>query len=95
MEAEIGMWQTWWVWIVAGLAIGVLEILAPGYIFLGFMVGALVTGGLIGLGILGGSFPLALAVFALLSLGAWIAMRKTLGKRANAVKTFDKDVNDA
>ena len=40
------MWNVWWVWIVAGFSLGVLEILAPGYIFLGFAIGALVTGGL-------------------------------------------------
>ena len=44
------MWNVWWVWIVAGFSLGVLEILAPGYIFLGFAIGALVTGGLLGLG---------------------------------------------
>jgi membrane protein implicated in regulation of membrane protease activity len=58
------------------------------------MVGALAVGGLIGLGVLGGSFAVALTSFAFLSLLAWIAMRLTLGKRRNATKTFNKDVND-
>ena len=30
----------WWVWIVLGFALGVLEVIVPGYIFLGFAVGA-------------------------------------------------------
>ena len=34
------LWQVWWVWIVAGFALGVLEVIAPGYIFLGFAIGA-------------------------------------------------------
>ena len=35
---------TWWAWVVLGFALGVLEILAPGYIFLGFAIGAVLTG---------------------------------------------------
>ena len=58
------MWNVWWVWIVAGFALGVLEILAPGYIFLGFAMGALLTGVLLGVGVLGGSLPLLLLVIA-------------------------------
>ena len=38
------MWNVWWVWIVAGFSLGVLEILAPGYIFLGFAIVAEVIG---------------------------------------------------
>ena len=36
--------DTWWAWVVLGFALGVLEILVPGYIFLGFAIGAVVTG---------------------------------------------------
>ncbi len=32
-------WSVWWVWVVAGFLIGGLEIVAPGYIFLGFAIG--------------------------------------------------------
>lgn len=88
------MWQDWWVWVVAGLAIGVLEMLMPGYIFLGFMAGAIATGVLIGMGVLGGSFAVALSVFAVLSLVAWIALRKYLGKRAGDVKIISRDINE-
>jgi inner membrane protein len=87
------MWQAWWVWIVAGLAIGALELLVPGYVFLGFMVGAILTGVLVGLGV-PGSFPVAVALFALLSLAAWVALRRLFGKTGADVKTFDRDIND-
>ena len=36
--------ETWWAWIVLGFALGVLEILVPGFIFLGFAIGAVLTG---------------------------------------------------
>ena len=88
------MWNVWWVWIVAGFSLGVLEILAPGYIFLGFAIGALVTGVLLGLGVLGGSLPLLLVVFALLSLAAWFVLRRVEGVAPGQEKNWHKDIND-
>jgi inner membrane protein len=82
------------VWIVAGFALGVLEIIIPGYIFLGFAIGAVFTGALIGIGVLGASLPVAILIFALASLGAWYALRALLGRHEGQVKIWDKDVND-
>ena len=87
------MWESWWVWIVAGLCMGLLELLAPAYIFLGFMAGAIATGILVGLGV-PGSFPVALALFALLSLLSWWTIRRVLGKRGGQAQSFDRDIND-
>ena len=87
-------WQESWVWIVAGIALGVLEVLAPGYIFLGFAVGALVTGLLIWAGLLGFGLPFLVLVFAVISLIAWWAMRKAFGLRATQVKIWDRDINE-
>ena len=36
------MWGEWWVWAAAALALGILELLAPAYVFLGFAVGGVV-----------------------------------------------------
>ncbi|NKB16725.1 MAG: hypothetical protein HC774_07495 [Sphingomonadales bacterium] len=88
------MWTTWWVWIVAGFALGVLEVIIPGYIFLGFAIGAVFTGILIGIGVLGSSLPVTILIFALASLAAWYALRALLGKHEGQVKIWDKDVND-
>lgn len=88
------MWNVWWVWIVAGFALGVLEVLAPGYIFLGFAIGAVVTGALVGLGVIGGSLPVLLFIFALASVAAWLALRSTMGVREGQVKVWDKDINE-
>ena len=85
---------SWWVWVVAGFALGVLEVLVPGFIFLGFAIGAVLTGVLVGIGVLGGSLPLMLLVFAVLSVVAWLALRATIGVQAGQVKVWDKDVND-
>ncbi len=88
------MWTTWWVWIVAGFALGVLEVIVPGFIFLGFAIGAVITGALIGIGVLGGSLPVAILVFALASLAAWWGLRQVLGRHEGQVKLWHKDVND-
>lgn len=88
------MWNVWWVWMVAGLVLGVLEILAPGFIFLGFAIGAVLTGLLLLAGVLGGSVPLLLVVFAVLSLGAWLLLRQSMGVRKQQVKIWKHDIND-
>jgi membrane protein implicated in regulation of membrane protease activity len=88
------MWATWWVWVAGGFILGVLEVLAPGYIFLGFAIGAVITGVLIGAGLLGGNLPVMLVVFAVASLVAWLVLRKTMGVREGQVKVWDKDIND-
>ena len=87
-------WQQGWVWIVAGIALGVLEVLAPGYIFLGFAAGALLTGLLIWTGILGASLPVLILAFAVISLISWWAMRRVFGLGTGQVKIWDRDIND-
>jgi membrane protein implicated in regulation of membrane protease activity len=87
------MWAVWWVWIVLGFALGVLEVLMPAFIFLGFAIGAVATGLVVALGITG-SLPLLLLIFAVLSLASWAALRQFFGKIDGQVKIWDKDVND-
>lgn len=93
------MASLWWVWIAAGLGLAILEVLAPGFLFAGFAVGAVVTGALIGLGIPGAgwmsaSLVNALVVFAVISVLAWLAMRAMLGVRKGQMKRIDHDINE-
>lgn len=88
------MWHVWWVWVVAGFALGVLEVIMPGYIFLGFAIGAVIVGLGLLFGILGGSVPPLVLVFAVASLVAWYALRKTMGVREGQVKIWHRDIND-
>lgn len=87
------MWSIWWVWIAGGFALGVAEVLLPGFIFLGFAMGAVLTGVLLGIGV-SVSLPLTLLIFALLSLASWIGLRLTVGVKKGQVKLWDKDIND-
>ena len=84
---------TWWAWVVLGFALGVLEILAPGYIFLGFAIGAILTGALVGFGLPAG-LPALILIFAVASVAAWLILRRTMGVREGQVKVWDRDIND-
>ena len=84
----------WWLWVAGGVLLGAAEVLIPGFIFLGFACGAVLTGILVAFGLFGGSVSVTLLVFALASLGAWFAMRRLLGTRPGQVKIWDRDIND-
>ena len=89
------LWTTWWVWLAFALALGILELLLPGFIFLGFSIGALAVALLLLLdGGLVTGLPALLLVFAILSLAAWLALRRIFGLPKGQVKTFDHDIND-
>jgi hypothetical protein len=88
--------------MLVALALGIVELLAPSWIALGFALGA----GLVGLGLLTGLFPSLIAMmggygpgvllvaFALLSLLSWFVLRQVFGPLAAETKTFEDDVND-
>ena len=93
------MWGLWWIWFAAALVLGILEMLVPVFLFLGFALGAGITGLtlLIGGGLavwLSAALPRLLVYFAVLSLIAWLAVRKAVGVRSGQVKIWDKDIND-
>lgn len=83
----------WWVWAAAAVVLLVLEMLAPGFIFLGFSIGA----GAVGLWLLAGyavGWPWLFLLFAVISLIAWIALRQIVGVRRGQVKLWDRDINE-
>lgn len=88
------IWATWWAWVAAGFVLGILEVAVPGFIFLGFAIGAVVTGGLIWAGALGANLPFLLLVFAVASLAGWVVLRQLFGVRKGQVKIWDRDIND-
>lgn len=93
------MLANWWVWVAGGLALGILELFAPGYLFVGFAVGGVVTGAVIGLGLpgaasLAASPALALTVFGLVSLAVWLGLRRLVGVRNGQVRRIEHDIND-
>lgn len=92
------MLSVWWVWVAAGLALAIFEVVVPGYIFVGFALGAIATGVMIGLGLPGSGWMMAqplntLLVFALLSLACWLILRRVLRRRGQS-RRIDHDINE-
>ena len=86
----------WWVWAVAALVLGILEILAPAFLLLGFAIGAGVMAGQLLIGgptMEGGTLSMAFVFFAVVSLIAWLVLRKVFALKTGQVKTFDTDIN--
>ncbi|MFU8881301.1 MAG: NfeD family protein [Rhodobacterales bacterium] len=88
------LWQEWWVWVVVGVTLAVAEVMLPGFILLGFAIGAALVGVLLLIGVLGSNLFVLILVFALASLIAWIALRRLVGIRKGQVKIWDRDIND-
>ncbi len=92
-------WDVWWVWVAGGIVLGILEVFAPSFIFLGFAVGAVVVGVLLALGgsvaaTLTTSVSMTLLIFAVASLIAWLVLRRMEGVRKGQKKLWDKDINE-
>lgn len=93
------MWAAWWVWGAAAIVLAVGEVLLPSFVLLGFAIGAAAVAAILLIGgplavALGGSVPVLVLVFAVVSLIAWLALRRWVGVYRGQVKTFDRDIND-
>ncbi|MEL7301707.1 MAG: hypothetical protein AAFM92_15100 [Pseudomonadota bacterium] len=88
----------WWVWAIFGLVLGILEIVVPAAVFLGFAIGAGVVAILLAIGgatAVGGSVGWMLVIFAATSLIAWLILRYVFRLRiGQQVKVFKSDIND-
>ncbi len=83
----------WWVWICIALGVGILELLAPGFIFLGFAVGALAMSAIVALFTIT-NIPALLALFAILSLVSWIGLRTAFRKQSSGARIVTRDINE-
>ena len=83
----------WWVWICVALALGVIELLAPGFIFLGFAMGALAMAVVVFV-LPATNVPALLAMFAILSLIGWIVLRLLFRRQSSGTRIVTRDIND-
>ena len=83
----------WWAWLAAALALALLEVLAPGFIFLGFAAGAVVMAAVVALAP-ALSIPVALAIFAALSLVSWIVLKQVFKSQSSGARRVMHDIND-
>lgn len=86
-------------WLVAGLLLAAVEVMVPGFFFLGFGIGAAVTAALVWpmAGLLADSqsgWAWPLLFFAVLSVAATLALRRVFARRRPGRRFDDEDVND-
>jgi len=93
MLGGVALWSFWWVWLAAALVLGILEVLAPGFIFLGFAIGAALVGLLL-LSPLTPGLAALLAIFAVLSLVAWLVLRRFFRAPGGDARMIETDIND-
>lgn len=86
------LWSLWWVWLCAALAIAILELIAPGFIFLGIALGAAIMALVVGLAP-GLSLPALLAIFAALSLICWLVLRRLFRAPDDQTRVIHHDIN--
>ncbi|MEI6797680.1 MAG: hypothetical protein WCO04_00500 [Pseudomonadota bacterium] len=90
----MAVWTIWWVWVLAGVVLAGLEITLPGFVFLGFALGAVSNGVLLALGLAPDNVALLALIFAGLSLAAWLFLRRAVGVTKSQVKVWKDDINE-
>ena len=83
----------WWLWIAIALVLGLIELAAPSFIFLGFALGALATSAFVGLANVP-SPSVLFAFFAVVSLLAWVGLRFVFKHQSSDAKIITRDIND-
>ncbi|WP_299559532.1 hypothetical protein [uncultured Sulfitobacter sp.] len=83
----------WWIWLAAALVLALVELVLPGSIFLGFALGALAMAGIVALFALTNTAALV-ALFAGLSLFAWIILRFVFKRQSSGARIVTRDIND-
>lgn len=83
----------WWLWLAVAIVLAIVEVFAPGFIFLGFAIGALITAGFVAFGY-ASSASVLIAVFAAVSLLSWIGLRVLFRRQSSGAKIITRDIND-
>lgn len=84
--------NTWWAWAAFALVLAILEVLAPGFVLLGFAIGAALVSVLVWINV-GLSLIWLSLLFAVASLVAWLVLRSVFQLKTGQVRTFDEDIN--
>src|SRR5690554_4930055 len=89
----IPIWALWWVWMAAALILGIIEIVLPGFLFLGFAIGAALMALVLIVAPMALGLPLLLVIFTALSLVAWAVLRRIFSLKDGQVRRVRDDVN--
>lgn len=88
-----GLLTIWWVWVCAALLLGLIELLVPASIFLGFAIGALAMALLVAIFTITNTAAL-LALFGALSLLGWIVLKLAFRRQSSGRRIVTHDIND-
>lgn len=83
----------WWVWVCVALVFALLELMVPASVFLGFSLGALCMALVVALTDITNISAL-LALFAGLSLVAWIVLKWVFRNQTTAARIVTRDINE-
>jgi membrane protein implicated in regulation of membrane protease activity len=86
-----------WLWVAAAAILAAVEAFMPGYVLLGFGIGAgIVAAGLFPLSEAARALPYAplslLAIWSALSLAAWLSLTAIFGRSSR--RAAERDIND-
>ena len=88
----IALLDLWWVWLCIALVLAIAEVMLPGFIFLGIAIGA--VGMALLVAIVPGVSPALMAVlFGILSLIAWLVLKRIFRARDGAARIIHDDIN--
>ena len=88
------LWREPWVWVAGGIVLGFLEMLLPGFVLLGFALGAVLVGLILWTGLIALSLPMMLLIAALVAAATWFIARRLAGVRAGQTRIWDRDINE-
>lgn len=88
------IWSDGWLWLIAGLVLAGLELLLPGYVFLGLALAVATMGLALLLGLWVWGLPSALVATTLLSAAIWLLLRRMMGVQRGQVRLWDRGIND-
>ena len=88
------LWREPWIWVAGGIVLGLLEMLLPGFVLLGFAVGAVLVGLILWTGLIVLSLPMMLLTAALAAAVTWFIARRLAGVRAGQTRIWDRDINE-
>jgi membrane protein implicated in regulation of membrane protease activity len=88
------MIESVWLWVIAAVVLALAEVLLPGFVLLGFAIGAVAVAVGLWLHVLGGSVAVMLLVWAVDSALAWWLLKRFFGRHDEQPKIWKRDINE-
>lgn len=83
-----------WLWLIAAFVLAGVELLVPGWAFMGLAASVGLMGVLLLTGLWTAGLPVTLVATALLSAAAWLAFRRIWPRSRGQRRLWDRDIND-